>query len=118
MTPSSQHRGPSPERGPDPIDALLARLAADRGLDFEPVPGHVAAELPVLRQTVEQIVAGLGESQDQRWLAAALAAWSHHVEVASLGEPGSGGRAVRAHVGGGSCRCRVRPWRRPRSAPR
>jgi hypothetical protein len=104
--------------GPDPIDALLARLATDRGLDFEPVPGIVAAELPALGRTVDQIMARLVEPQEQRWFAAALAAWSHHVQAASLTEPARNCRAGRATVGGMSCRCRVRPWRRARREPR
>jgi hypothetical protein len=60
----------------------------------------------------------LTEPQEQRWLAAALAAWSHHVQAASLGGLARGSRAGRADVGARSCRCSVRPWRRARSAPR
>lgn len=111
---------PTGASAPDqsPIDALLARLATDRGLDFEPVPGTVGAELPVLRHTIEQIMARLAEPHEQRWLAAALAAWSHHVQASSLDEPARGGRARRANVGGMSRRCRLRPWRGVRSAPK
>lgn len=102
---------------PDPIDALLARLVTDRGLDFEPVPGAVAAELPALRHAIQQIMVRLPEPGDRRWLAAALAAWSHHVQAASLIEPPRGGRAGRVNVGAMSCRCRVRPWRRATREP-
>lgn len=66
---------------------LLAQVAEERGLDFEPTPDAVTAELPALLHTVENLMALLDDPQERRWLAAALAALSHHVQASTLAEP-------------------------------
>jgi hypothetical protein len=65
----------------------VARVAAERGIDFQPMPVPVAAILPGLVDTVEQLAAGMDE-QDRQWLAAALAALSGHVQLSTLPGPG------------------------------
>ena len=69
------------------VAELLARVAAERGLDFEPPPAPVIDALPGLTHTVEDVAARCRDEQERRWLAAALAALSHHVQVSTLPEP-------------------------------
>jgi hypothetical protein len=64
--------------------ALLGRVNVERGLDFEPVPALVLDVLPNLTATVDGIAQRCHDAQDLRWLAAALAALAHHVQVRSL----------------------------------
>jgi hypothetical protein len=66
---------------------MLARVAAERGLDFEPPPAPVLDALPGLTHTVEDVSGRCRDEQERRWLAAALAALSHHVQVSTLPEP-------------------------------
>ena len=65
------------------VDALLEQVAAERGIDFDPTPTRVAAALPGLVQVVENLAADM-DTRDRRWLAAALAALSHHVQASTL----------------------------------
>ncbi|GAA1278611.1 hypothetical protein GCM10009609_47480 [Pseudonocardia aurantiaca] len=69
------------------VAELLARVAAERGLDFEPAPVPVIDALPGLNRTVEEVAGRCRDDQERRWLAAALAALSHHVQVSTLPEP-------------------------------
>lgn len=80
---------PDPAAAPPavPVSELLARIAAERGLDFEPAPDAVTAALPGLLRTVDELAASLGDVQQRRWLAAALTTLSDHVQAATLSEP-------------------------------
>ena len=69
------------------VAELLARVAGERGLDFEPPPAPVLAALPGLTHTVEEVAGRCRDEQERRWLAAALAALSHHVQVSTLPDP-------------------------------
>ncbi len=69
------------------VAELLARVASERGLDFEPPPAPVLDALPGLTHTVEDVSGRCRDRQERRWLAAALAALSHHVQVSTLPEP-------------------------------
>jgi hypothetical protein len=59
----------------------------ERGLDFEPAPAPVIDALPELTVMVEGLAARCRDAQERRWLAAALAALSHHVQAGTLTEP-------------------------------
>lgn len=72
---------------------LLMRIAEERGLTFEPAPSDVTDALPGLQRTVDKI-AGRLDAQQRRWLAAALAALSHHVQAGTLDDPAEGPRDV------------------------
>ncbi|MDN5851246.1 MAG: hypothetical protein L0K86_00105 [Actinomycetia bacterium] len=63
---------------------LLARVAAERGLDFEPQPAALIAALSQLHEHVGRLVDELADPPQRRWLAAALAAMAHQVEAASI----------------------------------
>ncbi|WP_246633781.1 hypothetical protein [Pseudonocardia nigra] len=67
------------------VRELLARISAERRLDFEPTPTAVAAALPELVEAVERIAGRLTEPQERRWLAAALAALSHRCRPTPCG---------------------------------
>jgi hypothetical protein len=69
------------------VAELLTRVAAERRLDFEPPPPPVLDALPGLTHTVEDVAGRCRDGQERRWLAAALAALSHHVQVSTLPEP-------------------------------
>jgi hypothetical protein len=62
-------------------------VADERGLDFEPAPAPVIAALPRLTLAVEDLAGRCSDVQEQRWLAAALAALSRHVQVSTPPEP-------------------------------
>ncbi len=66
------------------VAELLDRVAAERGLNFEPTPPAVSAALPELVATVERVMQRLRDGQEWRWLAAALAALSHRVQEDAL----------------------------------
>lgn len=66
------------------VAELLERVAAERGLNFEPTPPAVTAALPELVAGVERVLQRLGDGQEWRWLAAALAALSHRVQEDAL----------------------------------
>jgi hypothetical protein len=79
---------PSPE--PEPVAVVgwqrgvsqtLARVAAERGIDFAPMPDGVAAVVTGLVDTVEGLAAGM-DGRERQWLAAALAALSTHTQLA------------------------------------
>ena len=59
------------------------RVAAERGIDFDPPPDAVTVALPSLAATVDQLATGLDE-RDRRWLAAALAALADQVQPTTL----------------------------------
>ena len=65
------------------VQRTWGRVAAERGIDFDPPPDAVTAVLPSLAATAEQLAAGMGE-RDRRWLAAALAALADHVQRSTL----------------------------------
>ncbi|WP_219420543.1 hypothetical protein [Pseudonocardia nigra] len=65
---------------------LLERVAAERGLDFEPPPEMMVEALPALTQIVERLTDRCRDVQERRWLAAALATLSHHVQASTLRE--------------------------------
>jgi hypothetical protein len=106
--------GVGPDAGPDPasgadsaaagrwqiaVHELWVRVAAERGIDFDPPPRTVAAALPSLVAAVEQHAAGMGEG-DRRWLAAGMAALADHVQRTTL--PGPAGRPDDAATDGGT----------------
>jgi hypothetical protein len=68
------------------VEQTWARVATERGIDFDPPPHAVTAALPSLAATIERLVVGMDE-RDRRWLAAALA---DHVQRTTL--PGRWGR--------------------------
>ncbi|MHA6632155.1 NUDIX hydrolase [Pseudonocardia sichuanensis] len=55
-------------------------------MDFEPAPVMVIDALPGLTQAVEDVAGRCGDELERRWLAAALAALSHHVQASTLPE--------------------------------
>ena len=69
------------------VAELLARVAVERGLDFEPAPTPVIDALPTLTHLVEGLAARCHDAQERRWLAAALAALSNYVQAGALNEP-------------------------------
>lgn len=69
---------------PAPVGELLARVARERGLDFEPPPVGITDTLPELLRMVDELAERFGDEQERRWLAAALAALSHHVQAGTL----------------------------------
>jgi hypothetical protein len=73
----------SPRRA---VGEMLARVAAERGLCFEPALASVIDALPGLTRLVEDVAARCHDAQQRRWLAAALAALSHHVQASTLTE--------------------------------
>ena len=80
----------------DQATELLARVAAQRCLDFDPAPAAVTEALPQLVDHVEDL-AGTMDVPERRWLAAALAALADQVERTTLPAPhdvhgGSAGR--------------------------
>ncbi|WP_219419955.1 hypothetical protein [Pseudonocardia nigra] len=71
---------------PPAVVELLKRVAAERGLDFEPAPEVVVEALPALARAVERVAERCRDAQERRWLAAALAALAHHVQAGTLPE--------------------------------
>jgi len=63
------------------------RVAEERGLDFQPAPPTVEAAIPEVLRAVDKVAADLKDAQERRWLAALLAALSHHVQAATLLDP-------------------------------
>ena len=70
----------------DQAAELLAQVAAQRCLDYEPPPAAVSAALPELVDQVESLATAM-DGPGRRWLAAALAALSDQVERTTLPEP-------------------------------
>jgi hypothetical protein len=56
-------------------------------LDFEAPPAPVLDALPGLTHAVEDVAGRCRDVRERRWLAAALAALSHQVQVSTLPEP-------------------------------
>ncbi|WP_219420343.1 hypothetical protein [Pseudonocardia nigra] len=81
---------PESSRPPTVVE-LLERVAVERGLDFEPPPEVIVEALPALTQIVERLTDRCRDVQERRWLAAALAALSHHVQASTLRELPMGG---------------------------
>lgn len=78
----------SPRAGqPVPVIELLKRLVRERGLDFEPLPAGITDALPELVRMVDELAERFVDEQERRWLAAALAALSHHVQAGTLISP-------------------------------
>jgi hypothetical protein len=69
------------------VAELFARVVIERGLDFEPAPAPVIDALPALTDMVDGLATRCCDAQERRWLAAALAALSHHVQAGALTEP-------------------------------
>jgi hypothetical protein len=63
------------------------RIAVDRGIAFDPRPPEIDAPLPWLALSVDQLAARLPEPEQRYWLAAALAALSHQVQLSTLPDP-------------------------------
>jgi 8-oxo-dGTP diphosphatase len=85
----------TPGGGPPRVEVgeLLMRIAEDRGLTFEPAPSSVTDALPELQRNVDEF-AGRLDAQERRWLAAALAALSHHIQAGTLDDPAHGPRSA------------------------
>lgn len=66
---------------------LLDRVAAERGLDFQPPPAPVLEALPALAEHVRGLLAEHQDVTERQWLAAALAALAHQVQVTTLADP-------------------------------
>lgn len=76
------------------LGELLMRVAEERGLTFEQAPAAVTDALPGLLRTVDELAARVDDRQQRRWLAAALAALSYHVQAGTLDEPAARPRDV------------------------
>jgi hypothetical protein len=74
-------------RGANPD--LLLRIAVDRGIAFGPRPAAMDVALPWLAHCVDLLVAQLPQPQPQprQWLAAALTALAHEVQMSTLADP-------------------------------
>lgn len=66
------------------VRELLDRVADERGLDYRPPPVSVTDALPGLVGHVEDLLEQASDVTDRQWLAAALAALAHHVQVTTL----------------------------------
>lgn len=65
------------------VEESVNRVAAERGIDFTPIPEALAAVAPELTDAVEQLAAGMNE-RERQWLAVVLAALADQVQRASL----------------------------------
>ena len=65
------------------VEETVRHIAAERGIDFTPIPDAVAAAVPQLTDAVEQLAAGMTDGE-RRWLAVVLAALAEQVQRASL----------------------------------
>jgi hypothetical protein len=77
-----------------PFEELLLRIAVDSGIAFDPRPPEIDAALSWLAQSVDLLAARLPESQQRHWLAAALTALSHQVQMSTLSDPPPLGRRL------------------------
>jgi 8-oxo-dGTP diphosphatase len=69
------------------FEDLLLRIAVDRGIAFDPRPPEIDSTLRWLAQSVDLLAARLPEPEQRHWLAAALAALSHQVQLSTLPDP-------------------------------
>lgn len=75
-----------PSRSLPTVFDLIARVAAERCIDFEPMPASLVESLPALVGLVDDLAERLDEPQERRWLGAALAALSHHALASNVAE--------------------------------
>ena len=61
----------------------MRQVAAERGIDFTPIPEAVAAAVPGLADSVGA-ARGRDDERERQWLAVVLAALSEQVQRASL----------------------------------
>jgi hypothetical protein len=66
------------------FEELLLRIAVDRGIAFDPRPDGVDEVQSWLARTVDLAAARLPEPDQRRWLAAALSALWHQVQLSTL----------------------------------
>lgn len=69
------------------FEELLLRIAVERGIAFDPRPDGVDEVLSRLARSVDLAAARLPEPDQRRWLAAALSALSHQVQLSTLPDP-------------------------------
>lgn len=87
--------------GTPPVAELVERVARERGLDFEPPPAAVTDALPALIRMIDELTEQLADAQERRWLAAVLAALSHHVQDSTLVSVEPATSSANTPVGGG-----------------
>jgi hypothetical protein len=68
-------------------EALLLRIAVNRGIAFDPRPPQMDVALPQLAHCVDLLVAQLPKPEQRRWLAAALAALADEVRSSARTDP-------------------------------
>jgi hypothetical protein len=67
------------------VEETVRHVAAERGIDFTPIPEAVAAAVPGLADSVGELAAAMDE-RERQWLAVVLAALAEQVQRASLPE--------------------------------
>lgn len=93
------HRsGETLRAGVEEVRDLLDRVAAERGLDFQPPPAPVLDALPALAEHVRGLLDEHQDVTERQWLAAALAALAHHVQATTLADPPAPGGPTPAPV--------------------
>ena len=65
------------------VEETVRHVAAERGIDFTPIPEAVAAAVPGLADSVERLATGMTDGERQ-WLAVVLASLSEQAQRASL----------------------------------
>ncbi|TQM01684.1 hypothetical protein [Pseudonocardia kunmingensis] len=69
----------------DMVYALFEAVAQERGMDVESAPTVILTEaLPTLTRAVHDLTRRCADETELCWLAAALAALSHHAQALSL----------------------------------
>jgi 8-oxo-dGTP pyrophosphatase MutT (NUDIX family) len=69
------------------FEDLLLWIAVERGIAFDPRPPEIDATLRWLALSVDLLAARLPKPEQRYWLAAALAALSHQVQLSTLSDP-------------------------------